>query len=190
MATQLIPFTVPPMPYSALVIGRRATGKTTLVADLLAKSGAAQYTAIVPHNETNELYEQKIISTDPTEYLHTLLAAPIQYHVAVLDGCMISADYWQSDVFRTVIAQKHPIIITASYTPAITLNVVSDIDYMFLFREQSLHTREQTYHRYAMPFMSRIQFDCYMDTLKPYECIVLDTKARTVALYCASHMDE
>jgi hypothetical protein len=178
-------FDVPEMPYSALIIGRRASGKTTLVFDLLSKSKIdGNYLAVVPAIESGELYQNKEVSTNPEQYLWD------GGRVLVLDGCILEASHWKTAAFSKAITNKHKLIITTSYPPDLNNDIQKKIDYIFLFKETNTNTLQQLYLRYFIGVMSKDEFDKAMDALNPYECIVLDNRLKKSIVYKVSESRE
>jgi hypothetical protein len=170
-------FELPILPYTALIIGNRACGKTSLVNDLLTKSSVNNYLAVVPFLSHNMCYQKQIVSIKPDQYLWN------GGQTIVLDNCILSSSQWKSNAFRKAITDKHPVIVTTCYPPDIETSVLANIDYIFLFKSTNPTTRHQCYSRYAMNYMSKEQFEQMMDALVLYECIVFDARSNVAAIY-------
>jgi GTPase SAR1 family protein len=90
-------FELPILPYTALIIGNRACGKTSLVNDLLTKSSVNNYLAVVPFLSHNMCYQKQIVSIKPDQYLWN------GGQTIVLDNCILSSSQWKSNAFRKAI---------------------------------------------------------------------------------------
>lgn len=52
-----------------------------------------------------------------------------------------------------------------------------NIDYAFLLKTHNVATRKRLYEMYGGIFDSFLQFNCFMDKLKDYECLVIDLQS-------------
>lgn len=163
----MVLFQCPCTPYNAVIVGRRGSGRTTLVLDLLSKMKCSNYFAILPDEIDDIKYTNYIISTEPDQYLLN------KCELFVCDGCILSPNMWATTAFQSNI----PMIITTSYPPNIEVNA---IDYVFLFQETSVTTRNQFFTRYASHCMDKEEFEKCMDSLDKYECLVLSMKKPNV----------
>ena len=187
-------------------IGKRNTGKTFLTLDLLyhhqdmpigtvisATEGANQtYSKIVPPLFIHEAYtpelvekvvrRQKLInykkSNDPN-YSNIDSRAFL-----LLDDCMFDTK-WTKDTniryaFMNGRHQKLFFIMTMQYIMGIPPQLRSNVDYVFILRENMFQNRKRIYEQYAGMFPSFDIFCQVMDSCtENYECLVIHNGSKS-----------
>jgi hypothetical protein len=191
-----------------VLIGKRETGKSYLVKDLLyhhqdmpagtvisgTEGANSFYSKMMPscfiHGEYNEsiianyLNRQKKITkawkqqmdstgdsnTDPRGFL-------------ILDDCLYDQSWVKSKDVRSLFMNgrhyKSMFIITMQYALGIPPNLRTNIDYVFLLRENIVRNRKQLYEQYAGMFPSFEVFSQVMDQCtENYECLVIHNNAK------------
>ncbi len=192
-----------------VLIGKRETGKSYLVKDLLyhhqdmpagtvisgTEGANSFYSKMMPscfiHGEYNEsvianyLNRQKKITkawkqqmdstgdsnTDPRGFL-------------ILDDCLYDQSWVKSKDVRSLFMNgrhyKSMFIITMQYALGIPPNLRTNIDYVFLLRENIVRNRKQLYEQYAGMFPSFEVFAQVMDQCtENYECLVIHNNAKS-----------
>ena len=192
-----------------VLIGKRETGKSYLVKDLLyyhqdmpagtvisgTEGANSFYSKLMPscfiHGEYNEsiianyLNRQKKITkawkqqmdstgdsnTDPRGFL-------------ILDDCLYDQSWVKSKDVRSLFMNgrhyKSMFIITMQYALGIPPNLRTNIDYVFLLRENIVRNRKQLYEQYAGMFPSFEVFAQVMDQCtENYECLVIHNNAKS-----------
>jgi len=192
-----------------VLIGKRETGKSYLVKDLLyhhqdmpagtvisgTEGANSFYSKMMPscfiHGEYNEsiianyLNRQKKITkawkqqmdstgdsnTDPRGFL-------------ILDDCLYDQSWVKSKDVRSLFMNgrhyKSMFIITMQYALGIPPNLRTNIDYVFLLRENIVRNRKQLYEQYAGMFPSFEVFSQVMDQCtENYECLVIHNNAKS-----------
>ena len=192
-----------------VLIGNRETGKSYLVKDLLyyhqdmpagtvisgTEGANSFYSKMMPscfiHGEYNEsiianyLNRQKKITkawkqqmdstgdsnTDPRGFL-------------ILDDCLYDQSWVKSKDVRSLFMNgrhyKSMFIITMQYALGIPPNLRTNIDYVFLLRENIVRNRKQLYEQYAGMFPSFEVFAQVMDQCtENYECLVIHNNAKS-----------
>jgi len=192
-----------------VLIGKRETGKSYLVKDLLyhhqdmpagtvisgTEGANSFYSKMMPscfiHGEYNEsiianyLNRQKKITkawkqqmdstgdsnTDPRGFL-------------ILDDCLYDQSWDKSKDVRSLFMNgrhyKSMFIITMQYALGIPPNLRTNIDYVFLLRENIVRNRKQLYEQYAGMFPSFEVFSQVMDQCtENYECLVIHNNAKS-----------
>lgn len=190
-------------------IGKRCTGKSFLCKDLLyfhkdipvgtvisATEGANQfYSKIIPplfiHGEYNEniisnvLKRQKQVvdrvnqekekngksNIDPRAFL-------------ILDDCLYDNSWTKSKHVRSLFMNgrhyKIMFIITMQYALGIPPNLRTNIDYVFILRENIIQNRKRLYDGYAGMFPSFEVFCQVMDQCtENFECLVVNNNAKS-----------
>tara|TARA_Y100000817_G_C16846654_1_gene540313 strand:- start:728 stop:1525 length:798 start_codon:yes stop_codon:yes gene_type:complete len=187
-----------------VLIGKRDTGKSYLCRDILhnhkdipvgqvisGTEGANQfYTKIVPklfiHDEfksdiiQNILKRQKMMidrinkgenNVDPRAFL-------------ILDDCLYdntwSKDKWMRSVFMNGRHFKLLFLLTMQYALGIPPNLRTNIDYVFILRENYVSNRKRLYEHYAGMFPNFEMFCQVMDQCtENYECLVINNNAKS-----------
>ena len=207
-------FDMKKIPQDAVVIfiGRRRTGKSTLVRDLLFHhqdmplgtviSGTEEsnsfYGKMIPplfiHNEftplvlDNFVKRQKMImgkiQTDAKAQVRSKLD-PRSF--MILDDCMYD-DSWTHDkniryLFMNGRWLKAFFIITMQYPLGIQPALRTNVDYVFILREPYLNNRKRIFDNYASAFPSFEFFCQIMDQFTHnYECIFIYNKSQSAKL--------
>ncbi len=186
-----------------VLIGKRNTGKSFLVKDILhnhknipvgqAISGTEAanqfYTKIIPkifiHEEytpqiiENVIKRQKIItkkmeanpSLDPRVFL-------------ILDDCLYDNSWTKSADIRSIFMNgrhyKILFLLTMQYALGIPPNLRTNIDYVFILRENYVSNRKRLYEHYAGMFPT---FDTFCQVLdqctENFECLVIDNNSKS-----------
>jgi hypothetical protein len=187
-----------------VLIGKRDTGKSFLCKDILyhhkgipvgqvisGTEGANQfYSKIVPklfiHGEFNTQIVQNMIkrqkvlidkinegdtSIDPRAFL-------------ILDDCLYdntwAKDKWMRSVFMNGRHFKLLFLLTMQYALGVPPNLRTNIDYIFILRENYVSNRKRLYEHYAGMFPSFEMFCQIMDQCtENYECLVINNNAKS-----------
>ena len=186
-----------------VLIGKRDTGKSFLCRDILyyhndipvgqvisGTEGANQfYSKIVPklfiHDEFNTSIVQNIIkrqkmmmeklndgeNCDPRAFL-------------ILDDCLYdntwARDKWMRSVFMNGRHYKLLFLLTMQYALGIPPNLRTNIDYIFILRENYVSNRKRLYEHYAGMFPTFEMFCQVMDQCtEDFECLVINNNAKS-----------
>jgi len=187
-----------------VLIGKRDTGKSFLCKDILyhhkdipvgqvisGTEGANQfYSKIVPklfiHGEfkpdivQNMLKRQKLMidqinggnhSLDPRAFL-------------ILDDCLYDNTWARDKHMRSVFMNgrhfKLLFLLTMQYALGIPPNLRTNIDYIFILRENYVSNRKRLYEHYAGMFPTFEMFNQVMDQCtENYECLVINNNAKS-----------
>jgi hypothetical protein len=186
-----------------VLIGKRDTGKSFLCKDILyyhndipvgqvisGTEGANQfYSHIVPklfiHDEYNTTIIQNMIKrqklmidkindgeqVDPRAFL-------------ILDDCLYD-NTWAKDKFMRLVFMngrhyKLLFMLTMQYALGIPPNLRTNIDYVFILRENYVSNRKRLYEHYAGMFPTFEMFCQVMDQCtEDYECLVINNNAKS-----------
>jgi len=192
-----------------VLVGKRDTGKSFLVKDLLfykkhiplgtvisgTEASNGFYSKIVPpifiHDEYNEeiiknaLKRQKLVvdkcNQDKSEYGYTNIN-PNAF--LILDDCLYDNSWIKSKYIRNLFMNgrhfKIMFIITMQYALGVPPNLRTNIDYVFLLRENIVQNRKRLYDCYAGMFPSFDMFCQVMDQCtENYECLVINNNAKS-----------
>ena len=192
-----------------VMIGRRDTGKSFLVRDLLyyhqdipigtvisgTEAGNGFYSAHVPklfiHEEYNTvlienvLRRQKTVLKQMNKEMQTYNRCTIDPRAfVILDDCLYDASWSRDKMMRLLFMNgrhwKIMLIITMQYPLGIPPNLRTNIDYVFILREPYLTNRKRIWENYASMFPTLESFCSVMDqTTENFECLVINNNAKS-----------
>lgn len=192
-----------------VLIGRRDTGKTFLVKDLLyhhqdipigtvisgTEAGNGFYGKLVPklfiHEEYNSilienvLRRQKTVMKQCQSEMETYKKCSIDPRTfVILDDCLYDSSWTKDKLMRSLFMNgrhwKVMLIITMQYPLGIPPNLRTNIDYVFILRENYLSNRKKIWENYASMFPTLESFCTIMDqTTENYECMVISNNAKS-----------
>jgi hypothetical protein len=196
----------------AIFIGRRRTGKSTLVRDLLFHHKEMPLGTVISGTEESNSFYGKMI---PPLFIHgeytpfilanfvkrqKMIMARIMREQAsggksrldprsfmILDDCMYD-DSWTHDkniryLFMNGRWLKVFFIITMQYPLGIQPALRTNVDYVFILREPYTNNRKRIYENYASAFPSFEFFCQIMDQCtQNYECLVIDNTSQSSKL--------
>ena len=192
-----------------VLIGRRDTGKSYLVRDLLfyhqdipigtvisgTEAGNGFFGEHVPklfiHNEYNASIIENILKRQKTvlkqikkeqELYKKSTIDPRAF--VILDDCLYDATWTRDKVMRLLFMNgrhwKMMLIITMQYPLGIPPNLRTNIDYVFLLREPYISNRKKIYENYAGMFPTFESFCQVMDQCtENYECLVINNNCKS-----------
>jgi hypothetical protein len=185
------------------LIGKRDTGKTVLVTDLLyhhqgipigtvisgTEEGNGFYSTIIPklfiHNEYNSAIIENVLKRQKT-VMKQINRDMLQYKktsidpraFVILDDCLFD-NGWSRDkamkfIFMNGRHWKLMLIITMQYPLGVPPMLRTNIDYVFILRENYIANRKRIYENYAGMFPTFESFCQVMDQCtENYECLVI-----------------
>ena len=196
-----------------VLIGRRDTGKSYLVRDLLyyhqdipigtvisgTEAGNGFYSQHVPklfiHDEYNSAIIENIlkrqravlkqIKKEQEMYKRTNID-PRAF--VILDDCLFDATWTKDKVMRLLFMNgrhwKIMLIITMQYPLGIPPTLRTNIDYVFILREPYIANRKRIYENYAGMFPTFESFCQVMDQCtENYECLVINNNVKSNKLH-------
>ncbi len=196
-----------------VLIGRRDTGKSFLVRDLLfyqqdipigtvisgTEAGNGFYSAHVPklfiHEEYNTaiieniLKRQKQVLKQVKKEEQTFKKSNIDPRAfVILDDCLYDNTWAKDKLMRLLFMNgrhwKIMLVITMQYPLGIPPNLRTNIDYVFILREPYITNRKRIYENYAGMFPTFESFCQVMDQCtENYECLVIDNNAKSNQLH-------
>ena len=192
-----------------VLIGRRDTGKSFLVRDLLyyhqdipigtvisgTEAGNGFYSTHVPklfiHDEYNTaiieniLKRQKQVLKQIQKEVKTYRKTTIDPRTfVILDDCLFDASWTRDKMMRLLFMNgrhwKIMLIITMQYPLGIPPTLRTNIDYVFILREPYIANRKRIWENYAGMFPNYESFAQVMDQCtENYECLVIDNNAKS-----------
>jgi hypothetical protein len=192
-----------------VLIGRRDTGKSYLVRDLLyyqkdipigtvisgTEAGNGFYGNHIPklfiHDEYNtgiienvlkrQLMVNKQIKKEKQAYGRSNVD-PRTF--VIMDDCLYDNSWSKEKVMRSLFMNgrhwKIMLIITMQYPLGVPPNLRTNIDYVFILREPYLSNRKRIYENYAGMFPTFESFCQIMDQCtENYECLVINNNAKS-----------
>ena len=196
-----------------VLIGRRDTGKSFLVRDLLyyhqdipivtvisgTEAGNGFYAEHVPklfiHEEYNTAIIENILKRQRTvmkqikkevEIYRKSTIDPRAF--VILDDCLFDASWTKDKMMRLLFMNgrhwKMMLIITMQYPLGIPPNLRTNIDYVFILREPYISNRKRIYENYAGMFPTFESFCQVMDQCtENYECLVINNNSKSNKLH-------
>jgi hypothetical protein len=192
-----------------VLIGRRDTGKSYLVRDILfhhrdipictvisgTEAGNGFYAAHVPklfiHDEystgiiENILKRQKTVIKEVNKQLQLYKTCKIDPRtLVILDDCLYDNTWARDKMMRLLFMNgrhwKVFLIITMQYPLGIPPTLRTNIDYVFILREPYIANRKRIYENYAGMFPTFESFCQVMDQCtENYECLVIDNNVKS-----------
>jgi len=192
-----------------VLIGRRDTGKSFLVQDLMfhhqdipigtvisgTEAGNGFFAAHVPKLFIHDSYNTAIIENILKRQKAVLKQVRKEQEVykkssidprtfVVLDDCLYD-NKWTKDVMMRLLFMngrhwKVMLVITMQYPLGIPPNLRTNIDYVFILREPYIANRKRIYDNYAGMFPTFESFTQVMDQCtENYECLVINNNAKS-----------
>jgi len=184
-----------------LIVGRRATGKTSLAKHLLTIMNPANVTIFNPKSQE---YPNSSSLREYDEYTEDRVHVAIQtqksvvrhYHkqgkclecpqaCIVFDNCMYNTDWNKHrsmmELFMNGRFLHTHVIMTTSMTFGMLPMIRCNLDYVFLFKEHQMNARRRIYEQFAGMFETFEEFCQTFDryTAEPYSCIVINNTAKS-----------
>ena len=192
-----------------VLIGRRDTGKSFLVRDLLyyhqdipigtvisgTEAGNGFYGKLVPklfiHDEYNSAIVENILKRQKI-VLKQIKKEKLAYGKSnidarafvILDDCLYDNSWSREKVMRLLFMNgrhwKIMLVITMQYPLGVPPNLRTNIDYTFILREPYIANRKRIYENYAGMFTTFESFCQVMDQCtENYECLVISNNAKS-----------
>jgi len=192
-----------------VLIGRRDTGKSFLVRDLLyyhqdipigtvisgTEAGNGFYSEHVPklfiHEEYNSVIIENILKRQKTVLKQLKKTQQAGKHAlmdprtfCILDDCLFDNTWTKDKLMRLLFMNgrhwKIMLVITMQYPLGIPPNLRTNIDYVFILRENIVSNRKRIYDNYAGMFPTFEVFNQVMDQCtENFECLVINNNAKS-----------
>jgi hypothetical protein len=192
-----------------VLIGKRDTGKSFLVRDLLyyqqdipigtvisgTEEGNGFYGKMVPrlfiHHEYNSAIIENILKRQRTvlkqvkKEMETYKRTTIDPRAfVILDDCLYDNTWSRDKLMRLLFMNgrhwKIMLVITMQYPLGIPPTLRTNIDYVFILRENYIANRKRIYENYAGMFPTFEAFCQVMDQCtENYECLVINNNSKS-----------
>ena len=192
-----------------VLIGRRDTGKSYLVRDLLyyhqdipigtvisgTEEGNGFYGKLVPklfiHNEYNTaiieniLKRQKQVLKQINKEMQQFNRSTIDPRTfVILDDCLYDSSWSRDKLMRCLFMNgrhwKVMLVITMQFALGVPPALRTNIDYVFILRDPYLSNRKRIYENYAGMFPTFEAFCQIMDQCtENYECLVINNNTKS-----------
>ena len=186
-----------------VLIGKRETGKSFLCKDLLHHHRDIPCGQVISATEAANGYYSKMV---PPLFIHDEYTAPIIANVLkrqrmmidkinsnanidprlflLLDDCIYDQSWVKDKNVRSLFMNgrhyKILFIITMQYALGIPPNLRTNVDFVFILRENFVNNRKRLYEHYAGMFPSFEMFCQVMDQCtENYECLVINNNAKS-----------
>lgn len=183
-------------------IGRRRTGKSVLVQDVLYHKRDIPYGVCISATERASPFFQKFI---PPTYIYSdfeedrvqrVLERQVDLKTRIenepgfradprlcliMDDCLYDNDWARTKVMRSLFMNgRHYnilFLLTMQYAMGIPPNLRGNIDYAFIMREPQFANRKRLFEQYAAAFPDFNMFCQVMNQLDKFECLVIDNNS-------------
>lgn len=192
-----------------VLIGRRDTGKSFLVKDLLyhhqdipigtvisgTEAGNGFYGSMVPklfiHDEYNSniieniLKRQKAVLKQVKKEMEVYKRSTIDPRTfVIMDDCLYDGTWAKDKLMRLLFMNgrhwKVMLVITMQYPLGVPPNLRTNIDYVFILREPYHDNRKRIYENYTGMFPTFEAFNQVMDQCtENFECLVINNNAKS-----------
>jgi hypothetical protein len=192
-----------------VLIGRRDTGKSFLVRDLLfyqqdipigtvisgTEAGNGFYSKIVPklfiHEEYNTAIIENVLKRQRSVLRQVNHEEKTYGHMktdprtfVILDDCLYDNTWARDKMMRVLFMNgrhwKVMLVITMQFPLGIPPNLRTNIDYVFILREPYLSNRKKIWENYAGMFPTLESFCQVMDQCtENYECLVINNNSKS-----------
>jgi len=182
-----------------VVIGKRNTGKSTLVTDILyhkkhlpagivmsaTEEGNRHYQQYVPDLFIYGDYDRDAIERVLERQRQILLQnRPISPAFILLDDCMYDKKFMKDTCIRKCFMNgrhwKIFFMLTMQYCMDLTPDLRANVDYVFILRENIIQNREKLYKAFFGIFPTFDMFNQIMNACtENYECLVLDNTSKS-----------
>jgi hypothetical protein len=188
-------------PPTIVFIGKRGTGKSTLVADILyymrrikagvaisaTEDGNAFYSKFIPEILIHSEYKPEIIQqviTRQKKVINSDTKTPDGDVFVLLDDCMYDKRMIRDINIRGIFMNgRHwriSFMLTMQYCMDLPPDLRSNIDYVFILRENIIQNQEKIYKNFfgIFPHFSIFQ-DVLNSCTEGYDCLVLDNTSKS-----------
>jgi hypothetical protein len=192
-----------------VLIGRRDTGKSFLVKDLLyhhqdipigtvisgTEAGNGFYSSMVPklfiHDEYNSniieniLKRQKAVLKQVKKEMEVYKRSTIDPRTfVIMDDCLYDGSWSKDKLMKLLFMNgrhwKVMLVITMQYPLGVPPNLRTNIDYVFILREPYKDNRRRIYENYTGMFPTFEAFEQVMDQCtENFECLVINNNAKS-----------
>ncbi len=182
-----------------VLIGKRNTGKSTLVTDILyhkkhlpagivmsaTEEGNHHYQQFVPDLFIYGDYDREAIERVLERQRQILLRnKPISPAFILLDDCMYDKKFMKDTCIRKCFMNgrhwKIFFMLTMQYCMDLTPDLRANVDYVFILRENIIQNREKLYKAFFGIFPTFDMFNQIMNACtENYECLVLDNTSKS-----------
>jgi len=192
-----------------VLIGRRDTGKSFLVRDLLyyhqdipigtvisgTEAGNGFYSEIVPkifiHEEYNSAIIENVLKRQRSALKMVLKEQKMYGRVktdprtfVILDDCLYDNSWSRDKMMRLLFMNgrhwKIMLVVTMQFPLGVPPNLRTNIDYVFILREPYLSNRKRIWENYAGMFPTMESFCQVMDQCtENFECLVVNNNVKS-----------
>jgi hypothetical protein len=182
-----------------VVIGKRGTGKSTLIADLMynkrhvpmgivqsaTEEGNKFYSKFVPdifiYNDFSVEAIEKVVARQKRMVIR---GAPNPNCFIILDDCLHDKKNLKCPIIRQIFQNgrhwKIFMVVAAQYALDMSPDLRGNVDYVFILRENIIQNRERLYKSFFGVFPTFQQFCQVMDVCtENFEALVLDNTSKS-----------
>ncbi len=175
-------FDIPNKCLNVLIIGKRCSGKTMLIKDLITKRELSTYLAINHLASEYENFTDNVYTEYDKNIIETFLNKNIPFkNCIVFDNCMYTPKWIKDNSVCNLFMKKNNVFMSMSYPMSITPIIKDTIDYIFVFRDSNMSNIKNIYKQYCNNLVSFEQY-CKIFTeitLNDHTCLVINNFAKS-----------
>lgn len=179
-------------------IAKRMSGKSTCVKDIMyhkrhlpvgvvmsgTEEGNCFYQKFIPDLFVYNEYKSEVIDKIVTRQKALIKSGHQTSAFIICDDCMYDKKFLREKIMRQIFYNGRHwnifFMLTMQYCMDLTPDLRSNIDYIFVFRENILQNREKIYKNFFGIFPTFEMFNQVMnECTENYECIVLDNTIKS-----------
>ena len=174
-----------------LIIGKRGSGKSTLVVDLLEKNYFKKTTIICPSEKYQKFYTKfypdiNILYDNYLTFIKNIMQTKnMEDEVIIFDDCFSSKGEWLKDKHFIDFFHNHryynkTLIFAFQYPQELSPEIRLNFDNVFLLAEDIVLNKERLYDHYGGVFPYLINFTNALDFItQNYGCMVINQKEKS-----------
>jgi hypothetical protein len=182
----------------SVMIAKRNSGKSTLITDLLyhkrnipvgvvmsgTEEGNKHYQQFVPDLFVYNEYRSDVLEKMVARQKALIKNNDESHAFIVLDDCMYNKKFMKEDIMRIIFYNGRHwrlfFMLSMQYCMDLSPDLRTNIDYVFILRENIVQNREKIYRNFFGIFPTFDMFNQVMDSCtENYECLVLDNTIKS-----------
>lgn len=183
---------------TTIIIGKRSTGKTTLIKNILLYINDInnKYIIFDPYSDTDSKCEFKYLQQQSKIYdIYDEEIVKVNMNrkndenkIIIIDNALYSANQNKTmqNAFMNCRFYQIGIILSLSYGNFLNSNIISNTDFIFIFKELNIVNQKYLYTKYFKPLFITLElfldfFNQFNDlcSKNEYTCLVLSNVAKT-----------
>lgn len=173
--------------HAIMIVGKKASGKTTLVKDLLSYMNC-DYVKVMKQDNMNDDHHDVCDEIIDDGYSENKIATIFNRHrdnkdsssCIIFDDCLVDEAWVKHLSMKRLIINgpciKTNTMIVTQYSMNLPQWLISNMDHVFIFKEPDISHRNELYKSYATMILTFQHFCDLLDEIEkiPFACLVLN----------------